>query len=54
MHPENQQTNKALEGDSTMEHESTGADHLEREKGRNSREAHESHAKEINDPVGHR
>lgn len=43
MHPENQQSNKALEGDGTMEHGSTGADHLEREKGRNSREAPESH-----------
>lgn len=42
VHPENQQSNKALEGDGTMEHESTGADHLEREKGRNSREAPES------------
>lgn len=37
VHPENQQSNKTLlEGESTMEQESTGADHLEREKGRNS------------------
>ena len=28
VYPENQQSNKALEGDSTMEHESTGADRM--------------------------